>query len=69
MPFTPVGSFYCLLRRNLSLTSNFKVKFIVPPVINGGVTVGTGRTSPPPSSRQDQFSNSPKFDEKMLGLG
>ena len=28
-----------------------------------------GTVSPSPTSRQDQFSNSPNFDEKMSGLG
>ena len=34
---------------------------------SGGATEGVG--IPPATSRQDQFSHSSKFNEKLLGLG
>ena len=39
------------------------------PYISGGATGRAERTCTLPTSRHDQFSNLPKFDENMLGLG
>ena len=65
----PEDSYANYNKESSSLEISCAGKLISERVCSGSATRGTGCPHTPSTSRRDQFSNSSKFEEKILGLG